>query len=322
VKVKQRVILAGAGHANIAALRSLSKNLPDAEFVLVNDGHKAWYTGALPALIRGDMPPEKAYINAAHLAQSCGARFIDAKFADFESNFLRLANGDPIRFDMLAISAGATPNGGVKPIGQFQQRLAKWAQMQKPDIGIIGGGPAAIELALALRIRLGPQARLSILAAGPILSSAPNPVRRAAQKHLNAAKISVLPKFPVVMDEVLHAYTPEPTLRVRETLQLQDHENVFATGDCALFPTPLPRSGAIAVRQGQTLAINIRRALAGQPLQKFIPPRHTLVILSLTPATATAWYGKVSWTGRLAMALKKNLDESWLDVPNPDDLLS
>jgi len=315
VRVKQRVILAGAGHANIAALRQLSKNLPDAEFILVNHGRQAWYTGALPGLIRGDTPPENAYIDTARLAQSCGARFIDAKFLNFDRNFLHLEHLDPIRFDFLAISTGALPNGGVKPIGHFLERLGKWEKMQKPDIGILGGGAAAVELALALRIRLGPKARLSVLAPGNILASAPGPVRRAAQNHLRAGKIAILPKSPVLMDEVVHAYTPEPALRVRETLQLQAHDNVFAAGDCALFPTPLPRSGAIAVREGQTLAINLRRALAGEPMHKFTPPRRTLAILSLTSTTAAAWYGQFFWTGRLAMALKQKLDQAWLNQP-------
>ena len=317
MKIKQRVILAGAGHANIAALRLLSKNLPDAEFVLVNDGEKAWYTGALPALIRGDIPPEQAYIDAGRLAKTCGARFIDAKFLGFDSNWARLSEGEPVHFDFLAISTGASLDGGVKPIGEFLRRLERWAQMPRPDIAILGGGAAAIELALALRIRLSKKARITIMASGTILDGAPKPVRQAVFKHLNAAKIPVLPKMPLMMDEVLRAYTPEPVLRVRETLQLESQENVFATGDCALFPTKLPRSGAIAVRQGRTLAANLRRALAGQPLRPFSPPRHTLAILSLTASTATAWYGNHSWTGRLAMALKTNRDSAWLTVGEP-----
>ena len=54
---KKRVIFAGAGHANIAALRRLAKNPPDAELILLNHGPKIWYTGALPALIRARHRP-------------------------------------------------------------------------------------------------------------------------------------------------------------------------------------------------------------------------------------------------------------------------
>jgi len=312
VRVKPRVILAGAGHANIAALRILSKNLPDAEFVLINDGRKAWYTGALPSLIRGDILPEHAFVDASLLAQSCGARFIDARLLDFENNWVRVSQGEPLRFDFLAISIGALPNDGVKPIGAFLERLGKWTQMSKPDIGIVGGGAAAVELALALRIRLGPKARMTMLAQGAVLAGAPKRVRKTVLQHLHDAKIQIVPKFPVLMDEVLYAYTPEPKLRVRETLQLEGRDNVFAAGDCALFPQPLPRSGAIAVRQGHTLAGNLRRALAGQALHRFKPPSHTLAILSLTSETATAWRGPFCWTGRLAMKLKTKYDTAWL----------
>jgi selenide,water dikinase len=313
VTTRTRIILAGAGHAHIAALRRLAKNPPDAEIILINDGVKAWYTGALPALIRGDIAEDRAWLDVASLAKSCDATFIDTKFIDFEGDWINLDGRPPLRFDILAISIGATPNGGVKPVPSFMARVKSWDRIETPIIGIIGAGAAGVELALALRQRLGAKARIAIRAPeAKILPGAPPRVQRVIREELDHARIQVAAAFTHRMDDLVHAYTPEPLYPVRPTLQLEGHDRVFATGDCAAFAPPLPRSGAIAVRQGHTLAANLRRLANGTTLQKFHPPPTTLAILSLNADEAAAWYGPLSWTGPLAMTLKNRLDSNWL----------
>jgi selenide,water dikinase len=314
VTPKKRVVFAGAGHANIAALRHLAKNPPDAELILVNHGPRIWYTGALPALVRGDLTEAQASIDAAALAKSCGASFIDASIFDFEGSWLDLENRAPLRFDILSLATGATPNGGVKPIPSFLARLKTWDRTPTPIIGIVGAGAAGVELALALRHRLGAKARLTLQSPdNTVLPSAPKAAQKSARQELSAARIQIVTKFPTRQDDLIHAYTPAPTHQIRPTLQLISHDNILAAGDCASFPTPLPRSGAIAVRQGHTLATNIRHLLTDTPLASFKPPRHTLAILSLNADEATAWYGPLSWTGNLPMTLKSRLDTAWVE---------
>ncbi len=311
---KKRVVFAGAGHANIAALRRLAKNPLDAELILVNHGPQIWYTGALPALIRGDMTETQASIDAPSLAKSCGASFTDARIIGFDGDWLTLENQAPLRFDILSLSTGSTPNGGVKPIGAFIARLNSWDRAPSPAIGIIGAGAAGVELALALRHRLGAKAQITMQAADDtILRGAPKAAQKTIRQELTAARIEIVAKFPTRPDDVIHAYTPAPTYQIRDTLQLTTHDHILAAGDCAAFPTPLPRSGAIAVRQGRTVAANIRNLLTNKPATPFTPPRHTLAILSLNAHKATAWYGPLSWTGHLPMTLKSRLDAAWLE---------
>jgi NADH dehydrogenase FAD-containing subunit len=311
--MRPRIILAGAGHAHIAALRRLAKTQPEAELILVNDGAAAWYTGALPALIRREIPPDRACVNVEALAKSCGAAFINARMTGFDADRLTLEPGVALAFDILAISIGASPNGGVKPIQNFLARLQGWDQAASPSIGIIGAGPAGVELALALRHRLGAKARIALKAPqGRLLAAAPPRVQRIARAALDRAGIPLAADFPAPMDDFIHAYAPAPRWRVRTTLQLENHDNIFATGDCAGFPSPLPRSGAIAVRQGRLLASNLRRQLDRRSLKIFSPPAATLAILTLSPHQAAAWYGPLSCTGQLAMTLKKKLDSNWV----------
>ena len=307
----KRIVFAGAGHANIVALRSLARARSRAALVLVNDGPYAWYTGALPALIRGDIGKASARIDLPALAAACGATFVQARTCSFDDHRLNLQNQATLPFDYLVLSTGSTKlAGGVKPIPEFLQRIAAMDRLASPHIGIIGGGAAGSELALALRHRLGSAARITI-EAGKILPHAPSRARHLAEQALAAANIMVVTKLQETCDDIIHAYTPVPALQIRNTLQLAANNDVFAAGDIAALPQPLPRSGAIAVRQGRLLAVNLQRAMAGRRLQAFQPPSHILAIMSIKKDEALAWYGNWTMRGRIPAFVKQRLDGRW-----------
>ncbi|HQU05360.1 MAG TPA: hypothetical protein PLT25_11675, partial [Acidocella sp.] len=246
------------------------------------------------------------------LTKSCGASFVRARYAGFEGNKVRLENGKLVEFDRLSISTGAKPSvSSVKPIRRLTDRIDHWDRLPAPKIGVIGGGAAGVEIVLALRARLNRHAKIHLqIGRQQLLPNAPRRARIIALEALKTAGISVNKSLPLPIDDVIEAYTPEPDIAVRPTLQLLDRDDVFAAGDCAAFPKPLPRSGAIAVRQGKILAYN----LTHKKLKNFRPPRRTLAILSLSPTRAVAWYGSFCWAGWLPMLLKKWLDQSWLQT--------
>jgi NADH dehydrogenase FAD-containing subunit len=350
----KRILLIGAGHAHIVVLRQFAKHRPDAEIILVNDTAHAWYTGALSALIRGDIPPRNAKLDLQKLAARAN---VSLKIATFERHsdpppvmagldpaiHAFFTNHAPIECDILSLSIGGVKTEtGIKPIPDFLRRIETWEAEQNPKIAIIGSGAAGIELALALRIRLGKKADIQIQSSDLLLlPTAPPKAQKAATRALQNANIKIVKILPAGFNTIT-AYTPEPSIQITETLQLCPRPNhpvipakagissndltaerdsglrrnddaeqsgkIFITGDAAKFPTPLPRSGAIAVRQGRTLAYNLTH---DRP-KKFQPPPATLAILSLNSRQAIAWYGKFSWTGRLPMRLKNYLDKKWI----------
>ncbi len=309
-----RIILAGAGHAHIAALRIFAKTRPNAEIILINDGPNAWYTGTLPALIRRDILAPQARLDLPTLAKRRGIRFINAAYRHCDERSdeaiqVSLHNHEPISCDRLSLSLGGEKlEGGIKPIPQFLTRLNRLDDIKSPKIAIIGAGAAGIEIALSLRIRLPTASIFLQPSESGILPAAPPRAQIFARAALAAANITIAESPPDSPDDTIHAYTPEPRLLIRPTLQLTTSEKIFATGDCAKFQSPLPRSGAIAVRQARILAHN----LTHPTLKAFHPPAATLAIMSLNATLALAWYGQYCVHGTIPLRLKNWLDKKWL----------
>lgn len=100
---------------------------------------------------------------------------------------------------------------------------------------------------------------------------------------------------------------------VMPTLQVIGHPNIFVVGDAAVIKdslTPIPATVAIAYTQGSLVATNIKRQLAGQPLQAFQP--HVLgAFVSLGGKWAVVnikdrwgYHGWIPWFGKQLTLLR------------------
>ena len=83
-------------------------------------------------------------------------------------------------------------------------------------------------------------------------------------------------------------------IRVRDTLQVVGHDEVFAAGDCAhLTHAPRPKAGVYAVRAARVLVANLRASVTGGRMRRYHPQRHFLRLVSLGDRRAAAekWPG-------------------------------
>ena len=361
------LLLFGGGHAHVAVLRSLAMGpWPGVRVTLVTREGLAPYSGMLPAHVAGDLSWEAMHIDLGPLARAGGVRLIEAEVVgvDATQRQLRFADRPPLSYDVLSVDCGITPAldevpgapGKVlatKPISTFLPRLAA-ALEAKHDalaagqpIRVVGGGAAGVELALALRARLGAAITLELFTAGDcILPTLPPRARRKALRALAAAKIVVRfearvtavedgptlrlatgEAFPAAL--VLWATQAAPPawlassglaldqagfLAVGATLQSLSHPEVFAAGDvAALTHAPRPKSGVYAVRAGPVLTKNLHAFIAGKTLRPFKPQRRALYLLNLGDGRSLAAHPWLpAWVGRPLWRLKQAIDERFM----------
>ncbi len=185
---------------------------------------------------------------------------------------------------------------------------------------------------------------------GPMASSKPS-LRRAVQRALDRRGIRFVPRSQVVevrRDSVstkrpgaasserldhpadlvvwaaggaaLPVCTDSPLphddggfVRVREDLRVEGYDTLFAVGDCAAFtPSPLPKAGVYAVRQGPVLSENLRATLEGRPLRPYRPQRDFLHLLNVGGGRAIAHRNGLSFESRSMWRLKEWIDRGFM----------
>lgn len=215
---------------------------------------------------------------------------------------------------------------------------------------VAGGGAAGVELAFALDKRLkevsAANVAVTVLDSGPrILRSYPDSLVRRASRRMEQRCVEIRCNHTVAAVEPncldLERGDPIPYdalvwttgsasqrifnasglatdsrrfVRVRSTLQFEEHDNLFGTGDCAtLIDYPnTAKAGVYAVRQGPFVARNLKAMLTGTPLRSYKPQSDFLSLLNLGDGTALGAKHGFTIEGRWVMKLKDWLDRSFV----------
>jgi selenide,water dikinase len=103
-------------------------------------------------------------------------------------------------------------------------------------------------------------------------------------------------------------------VRIRSTLQFEEHDDLFAVGDCGtLIDYPeTPKAGVYAVREGPVVTKNLLRWLEGKPLEAYRPQGDFLTLLNLGDGRALGTKWGVSFEGRWVMRWKDRIDRKFM----------
>jgi selenide,water dikinase len=206
-------------------------------------------------------------------------------------------------------------------VAQLDERLRRESDASRATplrVAVVGAGAAGVELALTLAARLGAAdraAQISVLSeTACILADQPARVsrraRRAAERRgvrfFDGRRVARVEKDAVYFEgggsfacdwivwatgAAPHAWLAQSPLphddrgfvRVGPTLQVVDHPDLFAVGDCVSHDAApwVRKAGVYAVRQGPVLDANLRARLRGRALRAYRPQRDFLALLNL-----------------------------------------
>ena len=105
-------------------------------------------------------------------------------------------------------------------------------------------------------------------------------------------------------------------IQVDEFLRSTSYPNVFAVGDIASMPSPRPKSGVFAVRQGPVLTENLRRFISGKALKAYKPQKHFLGLISTGDKHAIASRGAWSFEADWLWKWKDSIDRKFMRMFN------
>lgn len=200
------LVLAGAGHAHLVAMRQWLRNgwRPPRGTVLISPGESAWYSGMMPGLIAGRFAQEDCAISLLPICRQLGISLMlaDIVAADSVAKTVTLSTGADMVYRYLSINTGSRPlppdnnDNSVlvvpaKPFPEFVRQWRQWEQSPPVSLLVLGGGAAAFELAMAINRRFR-QTAVSVVCAGELLASLAPGLRNRARHCLATAGIRLI----------------------------------------------------------------------------------------------------------------------------------
>ena len=358
-----RLVLIGGGHAHAGVLFHIGGMVDRGhEVVLVNPTPQHYYSGMGPGVLGGAYTPEQIRFPVKDMVLARGGTFIEDRLesVDADARVVRLASGEELPYDVLSFNAGSviptpreTERGDdiytVKPIQNLwiaRERIEELLGKGPVRVAVVGGGPAALEVAgNAREVRgAGRNPEVRVLAGRTFLRKLPERIRAMAKKNFADRGIEVVEgsyvrsaepgkvrlengdvyeadviflalgvKPPTLFRESGLKVGPDGGLTVSRTLQCVDHPEIFGGGDCIHFlDKPLDKVGVYAVRQHPVLVHNLAAQLEGRDLIPFDPGGSYLLVFNLGGGRGIFWKWGVVFGGKPAFFVKDYIDRKFM----------
>lgn len=333
------------------------------ETVVVQPSRYHYYSGMGPGMLGSTYEPEQIRFDTRKQVEQGGGTFIEhaAVHIDPTHRSVTLADNSTISYDVLSCNTGSDVatdryehNDGIipaKPISgliQARKTLTNLIKKGSVHIGIIGGGPSAVELACNVRqltVRHnGNHVRITLFAGRQVFPGKPLRLQQIVTRYLVEREVTTIEgsyvnkceqgsittdqneHFPCDLALVATGVAPSTLfhqsgltagdgegLAVNEFLQSINYENIFGGGDCIDFVNgPLAKVGVYAVRQNPILLHNLLACLKGEPLQPFSPGGGYLLIYNMGGNRGIFVKGPLIFSGSVAFKIKDYIDRRFM----------
>jgi NADH dehydrogenase FAD-containing subunit len=362
--MSKHLVLAGAGHAHMVAMAGIAEILRLGHRVtVIGPSEFHYYSGMGPGMLGRGYDADEIRFAVKRTVERQGAEFLLDTVSGIrpEARELQLLSGRIIAYDVLSLNTGSQVtlpeiSGDssciypVKPIeGLLRARteIESLARKQALTVVVVGGGPAAVEVAgnVAHLLRGAVNSASVILHAGQgLLTKFPDSVRKTSaailkkngvilkeegylqsihNMHLHFTSGAIEDADFVFLATGVHpsgfirgAGLPvgaDGGLLVNRFLQCTAFPEIFGGGDCISFAEqPLDKVGVYAVRENPVLFHNIKASLQGEALQSFDPGGGYLLIFNLGNGLGVLRKGWLQISGRLAFRVKDWIDKKFM----------
>lgn len=361
----KHLVLVGGGHAHMVTLANLHQFIDKGHQVtVIGPSENHYYSGMGPGMLGKTYTPAEIRFATRHVVEKKGGVFILAKAvgADPDNKTVLLESGKTVSYDVVSFNCGSyvpkpemigddTNIFTVKPIEKLlnaQKRILSLVSKKKAAIGIVGGGPSAIEIAgniWGLTTNYGENMPvIQIFTRGLLMGRFPDGIRKKAAQSLLKRGIDIQEKSSITrietnqvtldsgqthrLDLIFLALGVKPSpiftdsglstgpdggLLVNQFLQSTKYPEIFGGGDCIYFqPQPLDKVGVYAVRENPVLFQNLMASLENTALQPFDPGGAYLLIFNMGGGKGILRKNRLQITGRPAFLIKDYIDRKFM----------
>ncbi len=361
----KHLVIVGGGHAHMITLANIQSFIDKGHSVtVIGPSAYHYYSGMGPGMLSKAYTPEDIRFATKHVVEKQHGRFIldTAIRVDPKEKVVYLRSGDTVPYDVLSFNAGShVPQTSVeghpkdvyavKPIEKLmeaQKRIIHLVSQKEISIGVIGGGPASVEVAGNIwrlcKDHGRHQPKIRIFAGKKLMSRFSDKIQKAARRSFDKRGMEIIEKGYIKtvkthqiilasgetydMDLIFLAMGVRPSsifeasglpmgpdggLKVNTYLQCVDYPEVFGGGDCIYFQDqPLDKVGVYAVRENPVIYHNLMAALEGKPLQPFDPGGDYLLIFNMGDGTGILQKRGLFFSGKIAFIIKDYIDRKFM----------
>ena len=363
--MKKHLVLVGGGHAHMVTLSNIHKFIEKGcDVSVIGPSPHHYYSGMGPGMLGKLYEPDDIRFATKHVVEKQGGLFILGKAVRVnpDARTVYLESGRAVQYDVLSFNAGSyvswsnvVCNDGdifsVKPIEKLldaRNRILSLLSQKKVAIGIVGGGPAAVEIAGNIHRLAKNHGRhmpeIRIFAGNRFMPRFDEKIRKIAANSLTKRGIEILEhgyagkietgritmesglshdldviflalgvKPSTIFKDSGLPIGPDGGLLVNEYLQSTGHPEILGGGDCIYFKDqPLDKVGVYAVRQNPVLYHNLMALMVGGELMPFDPGGDYLLIFNMGDGSGILRKKRLVFGGRIAFAIKDYIDRKFI----------